>query len=225
MFEMFKKKNKEEALEPQNDFLSNEIAAFNTKSDNHDIFVDSTDYSSLTYQEPIYDVPEYKAQNLSDLGIVVDSTAVGFNKDLINPNVKIIDIPNSEENDNLMNISQNEEPIELLEVSTPEIIAVEPTVENELPNIFKEPVLTHENVSTEMKHNDEPSISIFGSNDGVSNINNYTSNNQINTEPQELISEVEYTSNGYKICPQCGTILNPDAPVCFMCSKSFVKKM
>ena len=76
-----------------------------------------------------------------------------------------------------------------------------------------------------MNNNNEAiGISIFGSNDGVTNKNNYTSSNQFEEQKQELTKEVEYTSDGNKICPNCGAILKPDAPICFMCSKSFILK-
>lgn len=224
MFDIFKKKKDSNVLEPQNDFLSNEHAAFNTKSDQSNVFVDNTDYSGFTYQEPVYDVPEYKAQNLSNLGVVVDSTAVGFNKDALNPDIKIIDIPN---NDELNDANEYEEPIELLNIVEPQV-SINNSIKETAPekhSIFEEPKVEKDVPVYKSERSKEPSISIFGSNDGVTNVNNYTSNNQVNEQKQELISEVEYTSNGYKICPKCGTILSPDAPVCFMCSKSFVKKM
>ena len=51
MFDIFKKKNhpNNESV-PQNDFLSNENAAFNTVSSEDDSFKDSPDYQSLVYQ-------------------------------------------------------------------------------------------------------------------------------------------------------------------------------
>lgn len=73
--------------------------------------------------------------------------------------------------------------------------------------------------------NDElDKLSLFGSKNGVSNMNSYSSSNQFEEEKQELQQAVEYTEDGYKVCPNCGAILNPNAPVCFMCSKSFVLK-
>ena len=239
MFDIFKKKNQpiNESV-PQNDFLSNENAAFNTVSNEDDSFKDSPDYQSLVYQEPVYNVPKYKASNLSNIGVVVNSTDVGFDRNSINPNIKTIDIPNDEQ-EKLNSSIKMEEPVELLDIFSPADVEKEDVIPDVLNNninnnsnseeiensIQTENKEKEKNSSIFMNNNNEPiGISIFGSNDGITNKNNYTSNNQFEEQKQELIKEVEYTSDGNKICPNCGAILKPDAPVCFMCSKSFILK-
>lgn len=244
MFDIFKKKNQpiNESV-PQNDFLSNENAAFNTVSSEDDSFKDSPDYQSLVYQEPVYNVPKYKASNLSNIGVVVNSTDVGFDRNAINPNIKTIDIPSNEQEE-LNNSIKTEEPVELLDIFSPTSTATnddvipEVTIDDSTNNNVNNNInnsLINNNVPAEntvkeksssvfVDSNEPIGISIFGSNDGVTNKNNYTSSNQFAEQKQELIKEVEYTSDGNKICPNCGAILKPDAPVCFMCSKSFILK-
>ena len=87
-----KKKSNNNQEETTNDFLSVENSAFNTETDSSDDgFSDNFDYSSLVYQEPVYDVPKYKATNLNNMGVVLDSDAIGFDKNAINPNIKTIE--------------------------------------------------------------------------------------------------------------------------------------
>lgn len=239
MFDIFKKKNKsaKESV-PQNDFLSNENAAFNTTSSSDDSFKDTTDCKSLVYQEPVYNVPKYKASNLSNIGVVVNSTDVGFDKNAINPNIKTIDIPSNEQEE-LNKSIKTEEPVELLDIFSPADVEKEDVIPDVLNNninnnsnseeiknsIQAENKEKEKNSSIFMNNNNEAiGISIFGSNDGVTNKNNYTSSNQFEEQKQELTKEAEYTSDGNKICPNCGAILKPDAPICFMCSKSFILK-
>lgn len=239
MFDIFKKKNQptNESV-PQNDFLSNENAAFNTVSSEDDSFKDSPDYQSLVYKEPVYNVPKYKASNLSNIGVVVNSTDVGFDKNAINPNIKTIDIPSNEQEE-LNKSIKTEEPVELLDIFSPADVEKEDVIPDVLNNNInnnsnseeiKNSIQTknkekEKNSSIFMNNNNEAiGISIFGSNDGVTNKNNYTSSNQFEEQKQELTKEVEYTSDGNKICPNCGAILKPDAPICFMCSKSFILK-
>lgn len=243
MFDIFKKKNQptNESV-PQNDFLSNENAAFNTVSSENDSFKDSPDYQSLVYQEPVYNVPKYKASNLSNIGVVVNSTDVGFDKNAINPNIKTIDIPSNEQEE-LNRSIKTEEPVELLDIFSPADVEKEDVIPDVLNNNINDNINNNSN-SEEIKNsiqaenkekeknssifmnnnNEAIGISIFGSNDGVTNKNNYTSSNQFEEQKQELTKEVEYTSDGNKICPNCGAILKPDAPICFMCSKSFILK-
>ena len=243
MFDIFKKKNHpNNESGPQNDFLSNENAAFNTVSSEDDSFKDSPDYQSLVYQEPVYNVPKYKASNLSNIGVVVNSTDVGFDRNAINPNIKTIDIPSNEQEE--LNKSINtEEPVELLDIFSPADVEKEDVIPDVLNNNINDNINNNSN-SEEIKNsiqtynkeketnssifmnnnNEAIGISIFGSNDGVTNKNNYTSSNQFEEQKQELTKEVEYTSDGNKICPNCGAILKPDAPICFMCSKSFILK-
>lgn len=243
MFDIFKKKNQptNESV-PQNDFLSNENAAFNTVSSEDDSFKDSPDYQSLVYQEPVYNVPKYKASNLSNIGVVVNSTDVGFDKNAINPNIKTIDIPSNEQEE-LNKSIKTEEPVELLDIFSPADVEKEDVIPDVLNNNINDNINNNSNseeiknsIQTENKEKEKNSsifmnnnneaigISIFGSNDGVTNKNNYTSSNQFEEQKQELTKEVEYTSDGNKICPNCGAILKPDAPICFMCSKSFILK-
>ena len=243
MFDIFKKKNQptNESV-PQTDFLSNENAAFNTVSSEDDSFKDSPDYQSLVYQEPVYNVPKYKASNLSNIGVVVNSTDVGFDKNSINPNIKTIDIPSNEQEE-LNKSIKTEEPVELLDIFSPADVEKEDVIPDVLNNNINDNINNNSN-SEEIKNsiqtynkeketnssifmnnnNEAIGISIFGSNDGVTNKNNYTSSNQFEEQKQELTKEVEYTSDGNKICPNCGAILKPDAPICFMCSKSFILK-
>lgn len=243
MFDIFKKKNQptNESV-PQNDFLSNENAAFNTVSSEDDSFKDSPDYQSLVYKEPVYNVPKYKASNLSNIGVVVNSTDVGFDKNAINPNIKTIDIPSNEQEE-LNKSIKTEEPVELLDIFSPVDVEKEDVIPDVLNNNINDNINNNSNseeiknsIQTENKEKEKNSsifmnnnneaigISIFGSNDGVTNKNNYSSSNQFEEQKQELTKEVEYTSDGNKICPNCGAILKPDAPVCFMCSKSFILK-
>lgn len=249
MFDIFKKKNQStnESV-PQNDFLSNENAAFNTVSSEDDSFKDSPDYQSLVYQEPVYNVPKYKASNLSNIGVVVNSTDVGFDRNSINPNIKTIDIPSNEQEE-LNKSIKTEEPVELLDIFSPTSTATNDDVIPEVTiddstnnnvnnnntnnninnssinnNVPTENTVKEKSSSVFVDSNEPIGISIFGSNDGVTNKNNYTSSNQFEEQKQELIKEVEYTSDGNKICPNCGAILKPDAPICFMCSKSFILK-
>ena len=79
------------------------------------------------------------------------------------------------------------------------------------------------NINNSEGDNNDASLqfNLFGSRDGVENIKEQQS---FEEEPVKLIGEVKYTEDGHKICPNCGTILRPDAPICFMCSKSFVLK-
>lgn len=238
MFDIFKKKNKsaKESV-PQNDFLSNENAAFNTTSSSDDSFKDTTDCKSLVYQEPVYDVPKYKASNLSNIGVVVNSTDIGLDRNSLNPNIKTIDIPSDEQKELDMAIENSplveETPIELIDVSeptkeemaVPDVFTPEPKDNAEVENkIYKSSTNDRDILKGNNKNNAAVNISIFGSSDGITNKNNYTSSNQFEEQKQELIKEVEYTSDGNKICPNCGAILKPDAPVCFMCSKSFILK-
>lgn len=243
MFDIFKKKNQPtNESAPQNDFLSNENAAFNTVSSENDSFKDSPDYQSLVYQEPVYNVPKYKASNLSNIGVVVNSTDVGFDKNAINPNIKTIDIPSNEQEE-LNKSIKTEESVELLDIFSPADVEKEDVIPDVLNNNINDNINNNSNseeiknsIQTENKEKEKNSsifmnnnnaaigISIFGSNDGVTNKNNYTSSNQFEEQKQELTKEVEYTSDGNKICPNCGAILKPDAPICFMCSKSFILK-
>ena len=134
MFDIFKKKNQptNESV-PQNDFLSNENAAFNTVSSEDDSFKDSPDYQSLVYQEPVYNVPKYKASNLSNIGVVVNSTDVGFDKNAINPNIKTIDIPSNEQEE-LNKSIKTEEPVELLDIFSPADVEKEDVIPDVLNN-------------------------------------------------------------------------------------------
>lgn len=265
MFNFFKKKEVKQPEENTSDFLDNEKSIFDTQAAVEKPISEVPDYDSLIYQPPVYNAPKYKAQNMQNIGVIVDNNEVGFDPNAFNTNVNTTPISNDENsggivvndfsknsNDNINNVNINttNNNTEVLDIFD----TVEPIQDTSLPipdssindktsnmSIFEQPVsmppkenINHNNISipnnnsTEANNNDEDStvgISIFGSNDGtVTNVNTYSSNNQFEEAKKELTEEVEYTKDGYKICPNCGAILNPSAPVCFMCSKSFVLK-
>ena len=318
MFEFLKPRAKQED-EVQNDFLNIENSVFHTQAAVN-TFKDNTDYQSLVYQEPTYDVPDYKAANMNNIGIVVDSSQIGFNQNTINPDVKIVQLSDNDEDGGLIELDSNEEILDFdysdANNSNPSvnssIFSVTPTVPSsvdtsisvgkedqsnievvnggsdsgdfdiiedyvhtaeppELPSIFASPYppeMLQQNVDSPNIENipnsqnavesdvssnmvgassifqsytssdsglssvsnvvtsseDTDKLSLFGSKDGVTNVNSYSSTNQFEEEKLELQQAVEYTEDGFKICPKCGAILNPNAPVCFMCSKSFVLK-
>ena len=164
------------------------------------------------------------------MGVVLDSDAIGFDKNAINPNIKTIEYENNDnKNDN--DIENNiivEETIQKNVIDPIEpIVSIEPTADNkENISIFDSSIKEEsKNIPvSSKKEDDEKKFSIFGSVDGVTDLNKYSKDDHFVEEKKELIKEVEYTKEGYKICPNCGAILNPNAPVCFMCSKSFVLK-
>ena len=231
MFDFLKKRTDNKPAENQNDFLNIENSAFNMQSESQS-FSDNPNYQSLVYQEPVYDVPKYKAGNLNNLGVVVDSDAIGFDKNTINPNIKTIEIPNNEDEPQGTDIisepiiTEKTEPVELIDIMDPiNDFVIPPLVEDNSTISLNIPLQDNSKIPEIPKESEEvDKISLFGSNDGFTNVNKYSSLNQFEEEKKELIKEVDYTKDGYKICPNCGAILNPNAPVCFMCSKSFVLK-
>lgn len=231
MLDFLKKKNKktEEVQETTNDFLNTEKSLFDTqeKSINNSTS-EVPDYQSLIYQPPVYNAPKYKAGNLNNIGVVVDSNAIGFDKNTINPNIKTIEVveKEDEEDNGITNeiidnvpIMDSSEQVELVEVIDPIEVKEEKNIK-EQPSIFQNLPIQQE----VQKEEENPKISIFGSSNGVTDVSSYSTDSQFQEEKKELVKEVEYTNDGYKICPNCGAILNPNAPVCFMCSKSFVLK-
>lgn len=237
MFDFLKNKKNKKNTEVPNEFLNIENSVFNTEADGQ-TFSDNADYQRYVYQEPIYNIPKYKAENLRDIGVVVDSDQIGFDKSTINPNVKMIELPNNEESNEpivfeepIEEISREytkngEEEKEILPVSEiAEPISVHKVQTNQNNSIFQNVKITPDSAKKTDSISfveDEEKISLFGSKDGYTNKIEYSSLEQFEEEKKELQQEVEYTKEGYKICPNCGAILNPDAPVCFMCSKSFI---
>lgn len=211
----FRKKKEEEDVE-QSTLLDIENAAFNTVVPSEPTREDNS-YQDYVYNPPKIDVPTYKARNTRDLGVVIDSEQLGFNKGDLNANLKTIEFETGDNEE----ISLPVDEIERKEEITP--IEEQPLDIEVVDLDYSEPVAV--NFSTDLSFNNEEveKFNIFGSEDGPSEAKSYSAQDY-QEKPVELIQEVKYTEDGYKICPDCGAILNANALVCFMCSKSFVLK-
>lgn len=226
MFSFLKKKmdTKQSEENESNAFLDAQNAVFNTVEPPKPS-EDTTDYQAYTYQPPKIDVPVYKARNTNQLGIVVDKDQLGFNIEDINSNLKTLELT-SDEGEMLdldtkeieITSEQRENVLEPL----PEIESKIEVVESNDSNEFNLSTIS-EDVSVNKEEEEEKEFAIFGSSEGPSEAKNFQVDDHVE-EKIVLDTDVKFTPDGHKICPNCGTILKPDAPVCFMCSKNFILK-
>lgn len=216
MISLFNNKKDNNKPEP-NSFLENEKSVFETESSNDTSFNENVDYDSLIYQPPVYDTPSYKAQNMQNVGIIVNKNELGFDENALNSGINTIDFKKYDEKpepliETIDEITFNEEIPEQLEI----INFDESNSDNKK---IEETVLKQEN-------DEEARFSIFGADNVPVETKFYSAEQNIATEhPQKLNNtNVKFTEDGNKICPNCSTILNPEAPICFMCSYSFISK-
>lgn len=215
MFSIFNKKKQKQDNKDKNTFLEVENSVFHTE-DITTTFEDNTNYSSFLNNPKDYsEVPKYKAVNNKNIPVVIDREQIGFNINDINKNIKTLELETSEE----------EERIDL------EVDPITSETENNVPELKLGDIVEE----IDLKNSEEPQkkeekkdkknikLSLFGSQDNEKNKKQFSKDHH-QEEKLELIGEVKFTKDGYKICPNCGAILNPDAPVCFMCSKNFVLK-
>ena len=215
MFSFLKKNNKRTNVkkeEVENSFLEVENSVFHTE-DSNNTFQDNVDYESLIYQPPVYDdVPKYKARNNSEISVIIDKEQLGFNAEELNKNIKTLEFEPQQGEERIELVPEENEKFES-EINEPVVEAVSMPVED---------IFLVDNLEDKEPPEDDKQFSIFGSVEGYTDIKNYA-DSDYKEEQIELDKDVNYTDDGYKVCPNCGTILNPKAPVCFMCSKSFIK--
>lgn len=213
MFSIFKKKNQKQDNKDKNTFLEVENSVFYTE-DTSKSFEDNTNYSSFLNDSNDYsEVPKYKAGNNKNIEVVIDKDQIGFNINDMNKNIKTLKLENSDEEERI-DLEVDPFPIET-ENDVPELKLEDSA--KKLDN--KKSEETKKSEDKKAKKNIK--ISLFGAKDEEKKKKEFTKEHY-QEEKLELVEEVKFTKDGYKICPNCGAILNPDAPVCFMCSKNFV---
>lgn len=212
MFSIFKNK-KEESTDQGNTFFDVENSVFNTE-DTPNSFEDNTNFSEfIGPHSDNVEIPKYKAKRNEDIGIVIDKDQIGFDINTMNKNIKTVELETS-----------NEEEIIDLGVDPISVDTINKVPELNLDKVIEEIIpKKDEKVVKKYDEKEDVKLTLFGSGDVEKNKKQYTESDHLE-EKLELIGEVKFTKDGYKICPDCGAILNFDAPVCFMCSKSFVLK-
>lgn len=222
MFSFFKKKKKEEPV-PENNLLEIENSVFNTEAPApvKPAESDNTDYQSLVYHPPVYDVEPYKVARRERPPVIVDKDQLGYKEEDYHDNISTVEVVKEEHPSETIEIEEEKSMVE--PNSSPSVLEPIPETNTEEPIKPIESLNTSPiNIQPQPNESDaSEQFSLFGSVDGPENKKEQQS---IEEEPAKLIQEVKYTEDGHKICPQCGMILKPDAPMCFMCSKSFVLK-
>lgn len=220
LFSFFKKNKEQKINTSDNEFLDIEASMYDTE-DNSPKFEDNVNYKNLIYNPSSNNVSKYKAVR-NDIGVVIDKDQFGYNINDFNSNIKTYELEKNSDEEKLQ-IDSKEDYVQQNNYSSIE------EVDNTIDILSEENdnIMSQKEVE-KIEHNEqikvsENEFSIFGS---VDNIIKEIKHDPINSNeaPSELIKNVKFTKEGYKICPNCGTILNPEAPVCFMCSNSFIKK-
>lgn len=227
LFSFFKKEKVGENKSSENEFLDIETSMYNTEAQS-EAFQEQIDYHNLVYNPPQNNVTSYKA-NRNNIGVVVDKDQFGYNLNDFNSNIKTYELQKDGDEEtvelhnniaspiSLDSISEEETKEMLVPIAEEEIKIVENDQTDEANVIFSD--IT--NKVNDVKVEDE--FSLFGSKDDIGEKKDYENTNY-EEEHVKLNEDVKMTKEGYKICPKCGTILKPDAPICFMCSNSFIQK-
>lgn len=213
MFSIFKKK-KNEKSSTDNEFLDIEASMYSTEADANS-FQDSVNYQNLVYQPLEQDTPKYKAVR-NNIGVVIDKDQFGYDVNDFNSNITTYELEKS----------TDEEKVEVKQEKLEEPKKIYNPIEELMTNDIQDETDTNSSLPVQELYKagkEEKDFSIFGSKIGPENEKIHEAKKD-EEKPVELIEEVRFTPDGHKICPNCATILKADAPICFMCSKSFIKK-
>lgn len=227
LFSFFKKNKTEENKSSDNEFLDIETSMYNTEAQSQ-IFQEQIDYQNLVYNPPLNNVASYKA-NRNNIGVVVDKDQFGYNLNDFNSDIKTYELEKTSDEEMVEVHNNIESPISVDSVPEEETKEILFPIEEDEIKIVEYDQVDEANVifsDITNKVNDvkvEDEFSLFGSKDDIGEKKDYENTNYAE-EPVKLNEDVKMTKEGYKICPKCGTILKPDAPICFMCSNSFIQK-